>query len=333
MITDILQKSESQEKKAMRLLSGMRSIVFPLAMLIATGLLLGIAIVLCAAASKTGIPPATISFWQALIGGSIIVIVGLSRGVRPGLTGHHLRYYAVTGLCSVGLPNTLLFLSISHVGAGHVAISYAITPMLTYFLALTLRIEPPRVVRLLGLALGATGAILLTSPRFGGLPPEQYGWMALVLLTPLTVASANIYRSLDWPKAAPPDMLAGGMLIAAALWIAPAMLISGDAHLPAISDWPLYAAGVVSAAGFAMSFALQRLAGPVTFSQLGYVVIAVTAGLGALFFDERFSVGTSVALAIVLLGMALTTGNWAGTRIGSRRTAGSRRTPDAQPGN
>ncbi len=276
-------------------------------LLVGTGTLLGVTVVLSRAAAAKGIPAVAFSFWQVLIGGTIIVLFGLCRGVRPGLTLHHFRYYLVTGLCSIGLPNTLLFLSVPHIGAGHASIAYALPSLLTYLLALVLRMERPHALRITGLAMGAFGTALLVSPQGMALTPELFRWTLVVLAAPITVAVANIYRTLDWPHDAPPEMLAGGMLIAAAIWIAPAMLVFGAVPAPGASHWIPFAAGVLSAAGFVMSFTLQRLTGPVTFSQLGYVVIAVSMGLGALLFGERFDIDTLAGVAVIFIGLFLTT--------------------------
>lgn len=294
--------------------------MFPLALLVATGTLIGITVVLSKAAAEAGFPAVAFSFWQVLIGGTIIVIVGLVRGIRPGLTLHHFRYYAVTGLCSIGLPNTILFLSVPHIGTGHASIGYALPALLTYLLALALRMERPQFLRMTGLAMGALGALLLVGSSGADFSPELNRWVILILLAPITVAIANIYRTLDWPNGATPEMLAGGMLLAAALWIAPVMFATGTARLPGASDWAPCLAGVISAAGFVMSFALQRLTGPVTFSQLGYVVIAVAMGLGAVLFGEQFGFGTLGAIGIILIGLFLTT-SFASRR--AERVAGS----------
>lgn len=233
--------------------------------------------------------------------------IGHFRATSDKPTLRHLRYYAVTGLCSIGLPNMLLFLSVPHVGAGHASIAYALPPLLTYVLALSLRVERLLYVRVAGIVLGGIGALIFVTSSGNDAATGGRGWMILVLLAPVTVAVANIYRTIDWPKGATPDMLAGGMLIAAALWIAPVLIASGAPIFPKSSSWILCLSGLLSAAGFVMSFALQRMTGPVTFSQLGYVVIAVSMGLGSVFFGERFDDGTLFAILVILTGVFLTT--------------------------
>lgn len=292
--------------------------VASMALLIAAGTLLGVVVVLSRSAAAAGISAVTFSFWQSLIGGTIILLRGLARRRKPVLTHRYLRYYLATGLCSIGLPNTLLFLTVPHVGAGHASIAYAFPPLLTYLLALLLRLERPHARRVTGLALGALGAVLLVRPDGILIGTALSRWMLLLLLAPVTVALANVYRTLDWPEGASPETLAGGTLVAAAMWIAPLMLVLGGGLPPSGAAWIPALAGIVSAGAFVLSFALQRRSGPVTFSQLGYVVIAVTMGIGALFFGERFDLVTLAALGIVLVALLLATSVPAGRNAALR---------------
>jgi drug/metabolite transporter (DMT)-like permease len=293
----------------------------PLAMLVATGALLGGGLVTGRFAVENGIAPSAWAFWSSLLVGVALCAFALTRrreaASSDGDLFTHLRYALVIGLISVGLPSLILFTVIEKLGAGLTGTVYALPTLLTLALALLLRAEQPMVHRMIGLGLGFAGALLILVPR-GNLPaPHLVGWMLLALLIPLSLAFGNLYRTIAWPRGASPITLAGISALAGAGWILVATIVLGDApRLPAIGAHLdlLALQGAIGSLGSALHYRLQQLAGPVFASQIGYVATAMGLALGALLLGERYSLLVLAGTFVVSLGVAMVAATPALTR-------------------
>src|SRR5690606_37898885 len=95
-----------------------RSRSYPLLLLIATGTTLGLAPPFARLATAADVPAIAFAFWQYLLGGAGLLVLAMLSGARPPLTSLHLRYYAISGLITLALPNVLVFLAVARIGAG-----------------------------------------------------------------------------------------------------------------------------------------------------------------------------------------------------------------------
>jgi len=87
-------------------------------------------------AFAAGVPPLAFTFWQAAGGALTSLAWCWIRGLPVGWDRRHLRFYAIAGLVGVVAPNALVFAALPHVGSGPVGLVYALSPVLTYGLAL-----------------------------------------------------------------------------------------------------------------------------------------------------------------------------------------------------
>jgi len=247
------------------------------------------------------------AFWQNLIGGLLLLALAILTGARPPLK--HLRFYAISGLITLALPSVLIFLAVARIGAGLPSIAYAFPAMLTYGFALGLRMEKLIWTRAAGIALGLVGILMILLPRSGPIGDADLPWMLLALVAPVSLAAGNIYRTRYWPKDAPPLALAAGTLLGAAFWLLLASLaFNGGLYLPsntAPADWVLAAAGAFACLSFIPYFELQRVAGPVYLSQIGYVMAATSLGIGHFVFGERYGLLVWMAVIVIVAGILL----------------------------
>ena len=280
---------------------------YPLLLLLATGTTLGMAPPFARIAATSGIPMVGFAFWQNLIGGLLLLALAVLTGARPPLK--HLRFYAISGLITLALPSVLIFLAVARIGAGLPSIAYAFPAMLTYGFALGLRMEKLIWTRAAGIALGLVGILMILLPRSGPIGDAALPWMLLALMAPVSLAAGNIYRTRYWPKDAPPLALAAGTLLGAAFWLLLASLaFNGGLYLPsnaAPADWVLAAAGVFACLSFIPYFELQRVAGPVYLSQIGYVMAATSLGIGHFVFGERYGLLVWMAVIVIVAGILL----------------------------
>ncbi len=277
----------------------------PLALLIVVGTLLGVFTAIAKAATVAGWHPLAFLFWSLAGSGAILAGLALRFGQRPRLDRRTILYFLGSGLFSGMVPNALSFAAIPHVGAGFVALGFAFPPLLSYVMALALRMERFRPQRATGLLLALAGVIVLVAARIS-VGDASPAWIAIALAAPVVVAAGNIFRSLYWPAGATPLSLAPGMLAAAALLLVPVLGIAGAPLLPPFDATALALLSIqiaVFAATFGLIFVLQSLAGPVYLSQIGSVGAAAGGAIAIVVLGEPASPGLAVA-ALAILGGA-----------------------------
>lgn len=281
----------------------------PSALLIVTGTLIGLNFPLGKLGGEAGVSPA---MWALLISfgaAAALLPVMWLRGHLRWPSPRILRYSVISSLVSFVGPNLLLFTVIPHAGAGYTGLMFALSPVVTVLLAGLCRLRTPGVLGLLGIAVGLIGAVLVSVSR--GVdpagPPVQ--WLLLALLIPLSLASGNVYRTLDWPPDAAPNVLAfWGQVCSSAVFVA--VLMATEGRIPVADVVPAGAAAVVqmvvAAMTFPVVFRLQRRGGPVLFSQVGYVAAAVGLIVATLALGERYAPLTWVGAGVIGAGIGIT---------------------------
>jgi drug/metabolite transporter (DMT)-like permease len=280
----------------------------PLMLLVVVGSLLGLTANVVKIAAGAGWPPLAFLFWSALVAGFILLIAAASRGEAPGRRRQDFAYYLFCGLLSIALPNALGYAAVMHVGASFVALCLALPPLLTYGLALLLKMEKLRATRALGILSGLAGAVVLGVSKAQGSLADPI-WIIGALASPVFIAFGNIYRTLRWPPGASALSLAPGMLIFGSLLIAPVLPLAGVSFAPNVwtsaAIWLLVAEIAIFSTTYALYFVLQKLAGPVYLSQIGSVAAIFGAALAVLALGEPTNAGLLIAAALILAGVVL----------------------------
>jgi drug/metabolite transporter (DMT)-like permease len=284
------------------------SLLTPLLMLLTVGTLWGLTFSFAKAASEAGIGPLAYTFWQTAGAGSVLLLVCLVRRESPRLDGAHLAYYLICGLLSSAAPNLILQTVIGHVPAGVAAIVVTTVPLVTYAIAMAVRLDRFALRRSMGLLVGFLGALVLVGPQASLPEPAMAGWVLLGFLAPLFYASGNVYVAKYRPSSSALP-LAVGMLWGAALWQAPAILVTDGFQMltPPFSfgEWGVIGQISITSLASILYFEIVRRAGPVFFSQVAYVV-TLTAILWAMaIFGERHSWLVWAAAALIASGVAL----------------------------
>ncbi len=283
--------------------------MLPLVILIVLGGLWGVMLGMGKIAIPLGVPPIAFAFWTCVGGAVSITALTLLRGQRIELGARYLRYYAISGLISNAYSNSLAFLVVVPIGAGLTGVLYALSPLFTYGIAFAVGLERWVLLRAAGIGLGLVGTLMIVLPQ-SALPSEEaYVWLLIGLTMPLALAIGNVYRAWAWPPGASSLTLAVGLLTAAALWLLPVMAVTGDFYLPLPvehdGDWATIGVMVASGVIFILYFELQRLAGPVYFSQISYMIAASGLIVGYLMFDEVPSGWVWGAIGVIFAGILL----------------------------
>ncbi|TBU71647.1 DMT family transporter [Phytopseudomonas daroniae] len=289
-----------------------------LLLLLGIGALMGLTSNLVKLAASTGWSPVAYLLWSLLGGGLLLLLFTRIRGETPGLAPRLQRYYLVSGLLGIALPNGLLFSAIPHVGAGFASLCLAFPPLITYLLALALRMEPMSRVRLLGICIGLGGSLLLALDKLHS-GDSPLPWVIAALAVPLFLALGNIYRSRCWPPGASPLSLAPGMLLGGALLLLPLALF--EVRLAPTLDSGLAIALLLAqmalfAIVYALYFVLQKLAGAVFLSQIGSVAAMLGAAMAIGLLDERGSLAMLLAALCIVGGVLLVA--WRGAQENTR---------------
>ena len=288
----------------------------PLAFLLLLGTLWGASFSISKIAIQAGVTPLGYAFWQSFGPAAVLIVIGFLRGLRLPLTRRHLIYYFVAGQLGLSIPNVTFYFVIEHIPAGLMAVVVTFSPVITYLLALVIGMEAFRPRRGLGVALGLSGALLLVLPETSLPAPSMISWVLLAFLTPTFYALNSIYSARARPSEGHSLSLAAGMLAGAAVVQTPIVLLRGDFYLPSlpfgVADVALLAQVALSSLAYVLFLEILRLAGPVFFSQVGYIVTLTGLLWGAFFFDERHSHWIYLATLLIVIGVAMV--NWRGRR-------------------
>ncbi len=288
---------------------GMRTALVPLALLVMLGVMWGLSLSLGKIATIAGVHPLGLVLWQAGLAACIVLGLCAARGRLRWLSLRHLRYYVGCGLLSIVIPAGAIYTAAPHIPAGVLAILVTTVPMVTYLLALGMRLETFSPVRVAGILLGFIAVLMIVGPRASLPAPDMTGWVLVAMVAPVCYGLVNVFIARFRPENSDSTTLAAGALGAAALIVAPVALLSGNAHMIGppwdVVDLAVVGLPMITGIAHAVMFELIRMSGPVFFSQVGYLVTAAGVLWGMAIFGERHSPWVWAALVLMFAGLAL----------------------------
>lgn len=250
-----------------------------------------------------GMPPATVTLGRLAFAALALLLLmrfqkhDWPRGPRAWLG------MAGVGLFGNALPYFLIAAAETRVSSALAAILIAATPLITMVAAHWLaRGEPLTLRRLLGVALGFAGIVVLVGPEaLAGLGADLAGQLALL------GAATGFAVSILIARAMPPLPIAvsgtGALLIGAVL-VFPAAVLDGMQVAP---PWQAIAAtaalGLLSTAAAALLyFYLAKNVGANFTASANYLAPLVAAAFGIALLGERPGWHAGAALVLILLG-------------------------------
>lgn len=278
-------------------------------MIIAAALIYGAIFPVNRIAADLGWGPLTFSFLQSLGGALVLAIVALIKGEKIGLSRSHILAYIVIGGLVVGLPMGLLVTAAPHLDPSVLTLVLCLSPILTLFIGILLRIETFDRRILLGMILGIIGIGLIVSPQTGILAPESAGWFFVSLGAPVMFATANNLAQYIRPAATGSLSMAAGTLGGAALVALIVLPFFGQSPIPEnfgyAMSMPLLAAAAINAAFYVLFFEIIRRVGPAKFSFFNY--LAVIAGIiwSLVVFREAPPTLFWAAIIVMFAGMTI----------------------------
>lgn len=276
-------------------------------LLVLGALAFGLVIAMNRIVTTAGVPYAAYIFWQALIGGALLLAVTLLRGRPPPLDRAHLRLYLLTGLSGLSLSYMAMAFVAPKLPAGIVALELTIVPMIVYGVSLLLRTDRFHWLRAFGMILGTAGVLLIVLPETSLPEPGMAKWAVLCLAAPalfgLSIIAGERYR----PRQSDPVAVASGVMLAGAAATLPFMAITGEWWaFPspfATGHWALLAVAGLIAIAWLVMFLVLPAGGAVFYSTVGYLETLAGVGWGMLLFGERHSPYVWGALVLLFAGI------------------------------
>jgi drug/metabolite transporter (DMT)-like permease len=282
----------------------------------------GMSFSLARIATRGGVHPIALTFWEAAIAGVILLGVIAFRQMSFGFSLRHLFIYFVTAILGMVVPGIGFFYAAAHVSAGVLSLTVAVVPIFTLLMSALLKIEAMQPVRFLGLALGIAAIVLLVAPSGSLGEPGQTGWVIIAFVTALSYGVLNIVLASWNPKGAASVPATCGMFLMASLLLLPSTIyVSGFDFFG--ETWTsvqvsVVALGVINAVAYAALFWLNTAAGPVFTSQTANLVTFFGVAWGIVLFGESHSKWVWLSFATMMLALAL---------VRPRRSAAPKRGP------
>jgi drug/metabolite transporter (DMT)-like permease len=258
------------------------------------------------------IEPATMMCARTLLAGAIltgylVLTLGRRRGLRDLAAGW--RPALVLGAVNAAIPFWLVAWGEKHVDSSVAAIAQSTVPIFTFLVAA--RVLPREHVgpaRIVGVTLGFLGVAVLA-----GLDPRG-GWWAIagtlaVVLSSASYAVGGVYGQLR-VRTVPGPVLAAGSMLAAGLILLPLALVQLPDQTPSAEAiggvLALTILGTVL--GQLILFRMLRLFGSRKLSLVTYLIPAFALVYGKVFLDEPITAAALGGLVLILIGVALGSG-------------------------
>lgn len=261
--------------------------------------------------------PSTLVLARVLLAMLTLLPIVLLSGGFGGLL-RSWRGLLILGSLNSSVPFWLLSFGETRLDSGLSAAIQAGAPIFTALLALRFgRSQRVTGLRLAGLIVGLGGVALLVGHERGG---QLVGALAIAL-TGLCYAASSIYAGRALGHLGP-AATAFGAMAAASIFAAPAGIVQAPSELPGAKViLSVVVLGIVGT-GLAniLYFGLIRGAGASKAILVTYLVPAIALVYGALLLDEQVTVIALTGLGLVLVGVALGTGNLSRRRVAAEAT-------------
>lgn len=262
-------------------------------------------------AMTNGVPPLGYSFWQSIGPAIVIGLIASLRGKSVKLTAPTARFYLITGLTGIVIPNTTMYFASPHLPAGILAMIVNTVPIVAYPMALAARLEKFNWERMIGILIAFSALMLIILPKSSLPGTEMTPWVLSSLITPLSFAFCSIYITRYRPANSDILTLSSGMLLFSSILLIPLVYYTHSFywfHLPLTSpEWVILLEIVLSSIGYLLFFYLLKIAGPVFYSLVDTVVVLTGLFWGYIIFGEVLNKWTGMAVSLILIALLLVT--------------------------
>ncbi|MGG5811950.1 DMT family transporter [Falsiroseomonas sp. CW058] len=277
--------------------------------LVVLGAIWGLTPAMAKLAMAGGMRPLGVAAIAAAVSALTLLAVAWRRRDAPRWTRAHLLHYGAGGLVGLALANLFGFTGLTRAPAGLFALLVPLSGLLSVVFFALAGIERLTARVLLGALMGVAGVALAMAPGAALPDPAVLPWAALMLLTPVCYAVANLLSVKLAPRGASALSMAAGTLAGATLSTVAIALPLGHLGLPPSAGIALLlvAQGVLTALAYLVYFRLLVARGGVFTSQVSYLITLAGLGWGFAFFGEVPGWLTLPAAGLIFGGVVLVT--------------------------
>ena len=248
------------------------------------------------------------------VGGAALFLLPLValRGQGAALRTHW-RPIVVIGFLNSALPYLMFAVAALAINAGLSSILNATAPMWGVLVARLWIKERLTAARLLGVAIGFAGVVMLAWDK-ASLMPGEHGVSAAVAIGACLLATLCYGIGANYTKrrlsGAPPLAVAAGSQAAATLMLAAPAMALWPSVIPSAAAWWSLAGLAFVCTGIALVLYFRLIAhlGPARAITVTFLLPLFGLLWGALFLGEAVTASMLVGCAVILLGTGLVTG-------------------------
>ncbi len=268
----------------------------------------GITLPLTKIAVSTGYKHFGLIFWQLAIGSALMAMICTARGVGFPRGRRPLLICLMVALVGTILPNTSSYQAAVHLPSGILSILLSMVPMWAFPIALMMGLDRFSWRRLIGLACGLAGVLLIAVPGAEVMGFALF-WVMVALIGGLCYAlEGNLIARTGTAGLDAFQVLYGASLIGTVL-ILPMTLLTGQWIPPAGLMTPagqaLVASSLIHVVVYAGYVWMVGRAGAVFTVQVSYLVTGFGVLWAKLILGEAYAPGIWAALALMFVGMYL----------------------------
>ena len=279
-----------------------------MAILVAVGIGWGSTQPLGKIAASTGHGPMGLVFWQLVTCTVVLGSLTLLQGKSLPLHRAALRFYVIVAILGTIVPGLTFYISVARLPAGVMSILISTVPMIAFPIGMALGSETFSCRRLIGLAMGMAGVLIIALPRASLPDPAMAAFIPVAMIGPLFYAFEGTYVARhDMAGMDAVQAMFGASLVGMIL-AAPIMLVLGQGFVPhaiGVPELALFGSSALHALLYATFVWLASKAGAVFATQSGYIVTAAGLCWAVVLLGERFSPTVILAALVMLAGVAL----------------------------
>lgn len=277
--------------------------------LIVTGVAWGLTMPMSKTIVSAGYRHFGIIFWQSVICTAILLAALVVMRKPLPLTPPALWRYLFVALFGTILPNAGSYIAQEAVPAGLISVCFALIPMLALPLALAAGLERAEPLRVLGLAAGLAGVLLIVVPDASLPDRSALPYLALGIAAALCYAIEGVGLGRFGAAGLEPVQLVAGATVVALVLSVPLAQITGSWITPGQGgvaiDLTLVAMSAIHVGCYAGYIWIVGKGGAVFAAQVSYIVTGSAVFWSMVLLGERYSIWVWLAIAVVFIGLFL----------------------------
>lgn len=251
-----------------------------------------------------------IIFWSSTISVAVLGVFVRMRGLNLPINSAALVRYFFVALFGTVLPSAASYTAAEHLPAGVIAVCMPMIPLLSLPLAISLGLDSATPGRLLGLALGVSGVLMITIPDASLPDGSQAVYVLLVLLAVLCYAIEGVGLGRIGRAGLDSVQLLLGASVLSVIVALPIALATGTIIIPVLpfsmAEYAVLLSGLANTVAYVGYVWMVGRGGAVFASQVAYLVTGFGVLWSMALLGESYSIWIWGAFIVIIAGLFLT---------------------------